>query len=271
MRTPVSIATVAVITAAGLLYSGSTAWAAVPTNDTVAGATPISALPFTATLDTTQATTDAGDASLNANCGAPATEASVWYTYTAPADGAVVIDVSQSSYSAGIIVATGTPGSLSLDNCGPGAVAEAVTAGETIYIMAFDDTPGSGNGGTLQISVDTAPPPPDLSVTVDPVGSFNSHTGVATISGSVTCTGGDFVDLETDLRQKVGRVAITGFAIAELPCGGTYPWSIDVSGDNGRFGGGKVATVEFSFACGAVFCTNGFTTQTVALKSANNK
>ncbi|MDQ1745249.1 MAG: hypothetical protein QOE23_3588, partial [Pseudonocardiales bacterium] len=127
MRTPVSIAAVAVVTAAGLLYSGSPAWAAVPTNDTIAGATPISALPFTATLDTTQATTDADDASLNANCGAPATEASVWYTYTAPADGAVVIDVSQSSYSAGVIVATGTPGNLSLDNCGPGAVAETVT------------------------------------------------------------------------------------------------------------------------------------------------
>ncbi|MDQ1740235.1 MAG: hypothetical protein QOE53_1887, partial [Pseudonocardiales bacterium] len=220
------------------------------------------------TLDTTQATTDAGDASLNADCGAPATEASVWYSYTASADGAVVIDVSQSSYSAGVIVATGTPGSLFIDACGPGAVAETVTAGETVYIMAFDDTPGSGNGGTLQISVDNAPPPPDLSVTVDPVGSFNSHTGVATISGSVTCTGGDFVILETDLRQKVGRVAITGFGTAELPCDGTYRWSIGVLGDNGRFGGGKVATVEFSFACGAVFCSQGFSTQTVALKSA---
>jgi hypothetical protein len=268
MRTPVSIAAVAVVTAAGLLYSGSTAWAAVPTNDTIAGATPISALPFTATLDTTQATTDAGDASLNADCGAPATEASVWYTYTAPADGAVVIDVSQSSYSAGVIVATGTPGSLFIDACGPGAVAEGVTAGETLYIMAFDDTPGSGNGGTLHISVDNAPPPPDLSVTVDPVGSFNSHTGFATISGSVTCTGGDFVFLETDLRQNVGRVAITGSGSTELPCDGTYRWSIDVLGDNGRFAGGKVATVQFSFACGAVFCSDGFSTQTVTLKSA---
>ena len=268
MRTPVSIAAVAVVTAAGLLYSGSTAWAAVPTNDTVAGATPISALPFAATLDTTQATTDAVDASLNANCGAPATEASVWYSYTAPADGAVVIDVSQSNYSAGIIVATGTPGSLVLDTCGPRTVADAVTAGETVYIMAFDDTPGSGNGGTLQISVDNAPPPPDLSVTVDPVGSFNAHTGVATISGSATCTGGDFVFLETDLRQKVGRVAITGAGFTELPCDGTYRWSTDVAGDNGRFGGGKVATVDVSFACGAVFCSQGFTTQTVTLKGA---
>jgi hypothetical protein len=268
MRTPVSIAAVAVVTAAGLLYSGSTAWAAVPTNDTIAGATPISALPFTATLDTTQATTDADDASLNANCGAPATEASVWYSYTAPADGAVIIDVSQSSYSAGVIVASGTPGSLSLDTCGPRAVIESVTAGQTVYIMAFDDTPGSGNGGTLQISVDNAPPPPDLSFTVDPVGSFNAHTGVATISGSVTCTGGDFVFLETDVRQKVGRVAITGSGTTELPCDGTYRWSIDVLGDNGRFAGGKAATVSISFACGLVFCSEGFNTQTVMLKSA---
>jgi hypothetical protein len=267
MRTPVSIAAVAVVTAAGLLYSGSTAWAAVPTNDSIAGATPISALPFTATLDTTQATTDADDASLNAQCGAPATEASVWYSYTAPADGAVVIDVSQSSYSAGVIVASGTPGSLSLDTCGPRAVVEFVTAGETVYIMAFDDTPGSGNGGTLQISVDNAPPPPNLSVTVDPVGSFNAHTGAATIRGSVTCTGGDFVFLETDLRQNVGRVTITGSGTTELPCDGTYRWSIDVLGDNGRFAGGKAATVNVSFACGAVFCSQDFTTQTVTLKS----
>ena len=267
MRKPVSIATVAVVTAAWLLHSGQVASAVVPTNDTVAGATPISALLFTDTLDTTQATTDAGDAALNANCGAPATEASVWYTYTAPADGTIVVDVSQSNYSAGVIIATGTPGSLSLLDCGPGVVPESVTAGETLYIMAFDDTAGSGNGGTLQISVDNAPPPPDLSVTVDPVGRFNTHTGVATISGSVTCTGGDFVDLETDLRQKVGRVSITGSGFTELPCDGTYRWSIDVLGDNGRFGGGKVATVDISFACGAVFCSDGYIEQTVALSN----
>jgi hypothetical protein len=74
--------------------------------------------------------------------------------------------------------------------------------------------------------------------------------------------------LETDLRQKLGRVAITGFGIAELPCDGTYRWSIDVLGDNGRLPGGKVATVDVSFPCGAVFCSTGFTMQTVALKSA---
>jgi hypothetical protein len=190
----------------------------------------------------------------------------VWYSYTPAVDGAVIVDVSQSSYSAGVIVATGTPGSLSEVDCGPGAVIESVTGGETLYFMAFDDTVGSGNGGTLQLSVTDAPPPPDLSVTVNPTGRFNSHTGIATISGTVTCTGGDFVDLETDLRQKVGRVAVTGSGFTELPCDGTYPWSIDVQGDNGRFGGGKVGTVTVSFACGVAFCSDSFAQQSVALK-----
>jgi hypothetical protein len=248
------------------MYAAQTAAAAVPPNDTSAAATAVSALPFNDTLDTTSATTDAEDASLNANCGAPATEASVWYSYTAPADGAVVVDVSQSTYSAGVIVATGTPGSLSIVDCGPGTVADAISSGQTLYFMAFDDTPGSGNGGTLNISISSAPPPPTLSVSVDPVGRFNSHTGAARISGTLTCTGGDFIDLEVDLTQRVGRIYIKGTGNNEFPCDGTMSWSMDVFGDNGRFSGGKAASAAISFSCGAVFCSDGFTQQTVALK-----
>src|SRR5690348_429183 len=72
-------------------------------NDKAAHATAIGSLPFSATEITTSATTDATDAALNAGCGAPATNASVWFVYTPPTDGAVIIDVSNSSYSAGII------------------------------------------------------------------------------------------------------------------------------------------------------------------------
>jgi len=78
--------------------------AAPPSNDTIGGATVVS-LGFSQTLDTTEATTDADDAQLNATCGAPATDASVWYSFTATADGGVVVDVSQSDYSAGVLVA----------------------------------------------------------------------------------------------------------------------------------------------------------------------
>src|SRR5438309_435623 len=83
------------------------ALAATPNNDTVGGATAISALPFDDTVDTSSATSDANDSQLNAQCGAPVTNGSVWYSYTPAADGGVVFDVSNSDYSSGLIVAEG--------------------------------------------------------------------------------------------------------------------------------------------------------------------
>jgi len=76
------------------------ALAAAPANDTLAGIETLS-VPDSVTLDTTEATTDADDASMNpGECGAPATDASVWYELTGT--GAwVAIDVSASTYSAG--------------------------------------------------------------------------------------------------------------------------------------------------------------------------
>ena len=52
-------------------------------------------------LVTTGATTDADDAQLNTTCGAPATDASVWYSLQGSGKG-VVADVSSSDYSAGV-------------------------------------------------------------------------------------------------------------------------------------------------------------------------
>jgi hypothetical protein len=91
---------------------------------------------------------------------APATEASVWYELTLTSGATVLADVSGSSYSAGVAVATGSPGSFTVVTCGPGAVQFYAAGGETYAILAFDDQMGVGNGGTLSILVDEAPPPP---------------------------------------------------------------------------------------------------------------
>src|SRR5215471_13636780 len=72
---------VASVAAALLLFAGSPALAAAPSNDTFAGAQVIGSLPFSTTEDTTQATTDADDTAANQFCGAPATDASVWYAF----------------------------------------------------------------------------------------------------------------------------------------------------------------------------------------------
>src|SRR5262245_2164447 len=103
------------------LMSG-TALAAAPSNDTFPGATAVT-IGFSEVLNTTEATTDSDDAQLNESCGAPATDASVWYAFTPSSDTGIAIDVSASDYSAGVLVGVGSQGNLQLVTCGPSAVA----------------------------------------------------------------------------------------------------------------------------------------------------
>lgn len=243
--------------------------AAPPANDTFAGAVTISALPFTDTLDTSQATTDADDAEANADCGAPVTDASVWYAFTPAATTGVNVDVSASNYSAGVIVVTGSPGSFQLVNCGPGSVAFSATAGVTYHLLAFDDTPDAPNGGTLQISVSEVQLP-EAAVTVDPTGVVVPKTGVITASGTFTCgdaEDGAFVDVV--ITQSAGRFTLSGSnGLEAQPCDGQpHPWSVDVSASDGRFAGGKASVDAFFFACNAFTCTSDEVIQTIHLRA----
>ncbi|HEX5039797.1 MAG TPA: DUF6299 family protein [Candidatus Limnocylindria bacterium] len=250
------------------LVLAAPALAAAPTNDTYAGRTILAGLPFSETLDTTEATTDADDVAWNTNCGAPATEASVWYELTAATDGGVIVDVTASDYSAGIAVVTGSPGSFVTEACGPGIVGFFAGAGTTYQIVAFDDTPGGTNGGMLSISIEEAPPPPEVEMTVDRVGHFDSRSGSATITGTITCSGEtEFTSIDVQLRQRVGRLIINGFGSTDFACDGTtHDWSVEVIGDNGVFKGGKAATVVFGVACGAFDCGEASAETTVQLK-----
>ena len=231
------------------------AWAAAPSNDTFAGATVIPGLPFNQTLDTTQATTDADDVEANADCGAPATQASVWYSLTPTADETPLVDVSNSSYEAGVIVVTGTPGNFSLVTCGPGQVVFSATSGVTYSILAFGDVPGS-SGGQLNISVDEAPPAPKLKVTVNPIAAVSK--GVVVVTGTVTCKGSALFgpELRVSLKQQVGRFTIFGRGFVDKsPCsGGTKNWHVKITGKNGRFGSGHADVVVSADACGVIDC-----------------
>ena len=271
MRVLRSIASVAALVATSAL-GVQPAFAAAPGNDLIGGATTAS-IGFSQVLDTTEATTDANDAQLNASCGAPATDASVWYTINLAADGGVVVDVSASDYSAGVLVGEGTLGALDTVACGPGTVGFFAAAGTTYYVLAIDDQQdGTGNGGALNISFNAAPPPPTVDVTIAPRGTVNAKTGIATLHGTYTCTDADSIDIFGDVTQPVGRFAIRGsFEIFDVgTCdGSSHQWSADVFPENGKFAGGKTLTVAFSFACGAFECTDGFTQQTVHLSGGH--
>ena len=243
--------------------------AAPPANDTIAGATAISAVPFGETVDTTEATTDAEDAAINATCGAPATSGSIWYTLDAAAP-AYLVDVSKSNFTAGVIVATGTPGNLSIVTCGPDAVGFEPTAGETYYLMAFSDSPDVV-GGQLAIEVTETDPVPTISMTVDDAGSVDKATGVATISGTYTCDGtADFVVLQGSLQQEQGDVQVSGDFVQEnLACGGTFDWSAEVTAESGGFKRGLAATAALTVGCNLLGCNIYDTLEVVRLRGGH--
>lgn len=263
-------AAVAALALATILGTAGPALAAPPGNDTYTGSTVVDALPFTDQVDTTQATTDADDDALASQCeGVPAWDATVWYQVTPDEDTTLVADFSGASYSAGGFVATGSPGSWTLVTCGPVGVVWGATAGVTYSLVVFDDqTDGAGTGGVLNLTVDTAPPPPAIDITVNPTGTFNPKTGSATLTGTVTCTGeSEFAFFELQLSQAVGRFIIRGFTGSDVTCDGTTrPWTLEVLGDNGKFSGGKAVNVAFAFACGRFLCGEDFEETKVTLK-----
>jgi hypothetical protein len=265
-RSAFALAGSAVVLALGSLVAP--VFAAAPSNDEVGGAVPV-ALGDHVSLDTSGATTTADDATLNDMCGAPATDASVWYSFTATEDGGVVLDASASDYSAGFMVFEGTPSQDSMINCGPLTVGFGTSAGTTYTVMVFDDQQDGNpaNGGDLELDVDTAPPPPAVDMTIDSKAKVDK-SGTAWVSGSYTCTDADNVEIDGELHQSVGRVTINGYGgiFDEGTCDGSaHPFSMPITGDNGKFAGGHAASVVFSYACGAFECADGYAEQTVHL------
>jgi hypothetical protein len=244
------------------------ALAAVPSNDTYAGRTVIGSLPFSETLDTTEATTDADDAEANAACFAPATDASVWYEYTATADGFLDVQVFLSDYSAGVLVVTGSPGSFLLETCGPGGVQFYAVSGQTYSIAAIDSQEdGAGNGGNLTISVSELPPGPTMDVTIDPVGRFDQRTGSATVSGTATCPADALQGfIVVQLRQPVGRFVVTGSGFTEVTCDDSpQTWTVEVTAFDGLFKGGR-ATVLAEWSVCSGMCNLGVVESQISLR-----
>jgi hypothetical protein len=110
-----------------------------------------------------------------------------------------------------------------------------------------------------------------VSVTTDPVGFVDTQTGVATVSGTVTCPEGEFtnggaggdVAVSQLFAHRVFIVAYGSFPV--LACTGTaMQWSVTVTGGNGRLAPGP-AHVDLS-ACTLNEC--GSASADIRLKAA---
>jgi hypothetical protein len=237
--------------AVGLLpFVAAPATAAAPANDEPAGAVQLH-LGARVEQDTTAATTNEQDAALNASCGAPATNASVWYTYSPSVDRSVVLDMTESDYSGGFLVFRGTPTADSLVTCGPGIVGLRARAGETYYIMVISDT--ETNGGNLVLTLKRAVVP---RVRMSLAGrAVVFHGGAARIHGSYRCSRSDSAYLSARLFQRAGRLKIEARTDQEVQCDGSrHRWSARLVSPVGTYAAGHARARATITACGTVVC-----------------
>lgn len=237
--------------------------AAAPSNDDIANATPVTALPFTDQIDTSEATTAGDDPDCVGN------GPTVWYVYTPGVDQSLVADTFGSDYDTTLSVYTGSPGSLSQIACNDdasglqSAVAFDAAAGTTYYFMvgAF----ASGPGGNLIFHVDEGEPT-QVDLTIDSTAQFDPTSGSALVTGTITCSEGAFAFIDLQLEQRVGRRTVVGFGGTFVECdGSSQPWTVEVFGENGLFKGGRALATAFSEAC-LFGCATDFEQRSVSVR-----
>ncbi|HLA17389.1 MAG TPA: hypothetical protein VJZ72_10865 [Candidatus Limnocylindrales bacterium] len=213
--------------------------AAPPTNDDPSGATVVAdPLPYSNPTNVTEATTGADD---QPQCdGHPADTNTVWYTYTASADQRLVARASGLDDNS-LYVIEGSPAGSLLGCQSHGSQVVFDAADGTTYYFEIGATFGAVGDGTVTFSLDVAPPPLEVDIRIDPTGSVNNKTGVASISGTVTCNQDAFAFVYGDLRQNIGRVfTVRGWFGTEMSCS-TEPtdWSATITPESGKFAAGK--------------------------------
>lgn len=230
-----------------LLAAASPALAAAPDNDDFADATSVGEFPYEDAVDTREATSESDEPNWWAFTDGPGP--TVWYAYTADADGWAAAD----SLGSGP-----TDGCPSADDCYDTTIAVwtldaagdfvnvatnddfegrlsfvpfGVEAGETYYIQV--GTWESRAGGDLAFRVDTYTPPDpyEISATVDDV-SANVRTGEVKASGTITCSEAGWFALNLTLGQTVGRFKTRAFAYVSGTCDtSTVDWVASGFGD----------------------------------------
>jgi hypothetical protein len=149
--------------------------------------------------------------------------------------------------------------------CNSGGCSGAIVPDTTVILK----------GANLPTPPPPPPPPSSIVGTVDPTASLDLATNTATLTGSVTCTGGGTAQLFGVVRQVSQRMFVDGFIIAELGvCDGTTQrWSAQFTATTGILTGGTASLVDMNFlACDPFFgCVGGAITGTVQLTSHGHR
>jgi hypothetical protein len=219
-----------------------------PANDDFDNATVIPGLPFADQVDTRSATTAIDDPDCHGR------GPTVWYVFVPAQNMRVEANTFGSNYDTTLSVYTGSRGALSQWGCNDdtdGLQSQVIfdaIAGEAYFFMV--GAWANGPGGDLTFSVNVAPPPLEVGLSIDPVGQVIAKTGVVTIGGTVTCSKAASVELFGELEQRAGRVVIHGWFFESLVCADETPWSATVVGEDGLFkaGAAHVSVTGVAFA-----------------------
>lgn len=258
-----ALAVLALVTSMVVASPGPAVAAGPPGNDAPSGAVPLQ-LGVPVVQDTREATTDADDAALNAGCGAPATNASVWYSFTSATARNVVLDASGSDYGVGFLVFQGTPSPDTLVDCGPQLLALQAQAGTTYTVMVFSDT--DAVGGTLDLTLSAAPPRPRVRISLALHGRA-FRNGDARLRGTYSCTSADSAQFFGTLLQRAGRLKIRGdFFIVRRCDGRRHRWFARVVSPFATYARGRARGTATVTACGPFECADVSTAHRVRLR-----
>ena len=248
-----------------LAMTAPAAMAAPPSNDDISTPIVIGSIPFTTTIDTTEATTSVADDP--GYCFFPEAgpdPATVWFEYTAASTGRLGATTFGSDYDTTLYVGTDTGSGFEQIACGDdsrtlqSAVLFDATAGTTYLFVVGVGPSGDGEAGSLTFNLDVGPPPQVVDVELDPDGLLVDKrvvfTGTASCTAPVTFQSAVVVELDQNEGTKKEADYI-GFA--DIACPGTdIPFEIVLEQQLGKVKAGDVLLDIIFAACNDFECGN---------------
>ena len=248
----------------GLLALPSPALAAAPQNDDVASATMVSALPFSDTVDSSEATVAPGDL----DCSGLEDTHTVWYAISPTTD--MVLGLRTQPQFPGEVstsVATGPPGSLVFVQCSFASTQTlSVAAGTTYYIQLA--SAGSDPGGVINFSMAAVDP---ISVSLSLHKTADINGGVPVVSGTIQCSRVLPPGSEVAVQGTLSQGSASGWLVPFHSAVGcpTRPlhWEATVQVLAGTFIRGKATLTATAFACDEFVCApNDQTTARIRMR-----
>lgn len=256
-----SLAVVVLVVAAVGFGAAGPALAVPPSNDTEDTAVLVDTVPFTHSIDTSGAT--AGGPRFCSN------HASVFYAFTPSVRGRVQVDLMGSDYDTTLGVYTrDAAGKLRAVGCNDDRFGVAsglrfrANPGTTYFFLVGrccgNARRGGPGGGQLVITVGrVADAPLEYEFQIADTGTIDPATGIATVSGTATCSERSFIYQDGLLRQlRQGLFVARAYWYVGMACqpDGVVQWSVEVDTETGIAFGAGSALVRLFYG----FATDGW-------------